>query len=154
MSLQSALIFLAQVVYLWVAGSTLILWWRQRDPARRDIFLVFASLTAAILVQDLQRLRPSLSPVTAPIFLIALLAQPYLVLRVAHSSLQVPVPVRRLALAGLLLSYASLYFLQRAPVLTATLALGYFILLEGYDTARFLRGASARQGISRRRWRR
>jgi hypothetical protein len=84
MTLDDFLSFLAQIIYLLVAASTLSHWIRQRDQTRLDIALVFVSLALAFFAQDLQELRPDLAPLLGFAFFASLLAQPYYLLRVAR----------------------------------------------------------------------
>ena len=153
MTFNDFLNFLTQIVFLWVAGSTLLSWARQRDQTRLDIAVVFVSLAIAITAQDLQRILPALASLLAVVFFLALLAQPYLLLRVARYFRPVPTLVQRAALVGLLLAYASFLLGRIAPILIFVLAIGYFLIVEGYATFLLIQGAVTIAGITGKRLR-
>ena len=62
MTVESSLNILVHLIYLWIAGSSLLSWERQGDQIRQEIALVFISLAIAIIAQDAQRFPPALAP--------------------------------------------------------------------------------------------
>ena len=140
MTVESLLTFLTQIIFLLVAGSTLFNWAKYQNRARLDIALVFLSLALAIIAQDLQRLFPALAPVLTLIFFVALLTQPYLLLRLVRYFRPIPSLIQRAALLGLILIIALFSMIRTAPILVAILAIIYFIVLEGYATILLVQG--------------
>lgn len=139
--LESLLAFLTQIVFLFVAGGTLVNWLVFRDLARFDIALIFLPLALAILAQNLQRLFPGWETLLALVFFLALLSHPHLLLRVAQYFRPVPVVVRRASLVSLLLIVASLPLAKTAPLAVFTPAIGYFMVVEAYAGILFVLGA-------------
>ena len=153
MTIENLLLFLTQIIFFYVAGSTLLSWARQRDQTRLDIALVFVSLAIAITAQDLQRILPALASLLALVFFLALVSQPYWLLRVAGYFRPLPTLAQRAALIGLLLVYASFFLGPTVPILIFVLAIGYFLIVEGYATFLLVQGAVAIAGITGRRLR-
>ena len=147
MTVESLLTFLTQIIFLLVAGSTLFNWAKYQNRARLDIALVFLSLALAIIAQDLQRLFPALAPILTLIFFVALLTQPYLLLRLVRYFRPIPSLIQRAALVGLILIIALFSMIQTAPILVAILAIIYFIVLEGYTTILLVQGARTLRGV-------
>jgi PAS domain S-box-containing protein len=153
MSMENFLTFLTQIIFLFVAGSTLFNWAIHRDHARFDIAMVFVSLAIAIIAQNLQSLLPAWASMLALIFFIALLSQPYLLLRVAQYFHPIPAFIQAAALIGLLLVFASIPLSETAPVLNFSFAIGYFLIFEGYAAFLLIRGAMTFRGVISRRLR-
>jgi PAS domain S-box-containing protein len=153
MTIEDLLTVLTQIIFLLVAGSTLSNWAMYRTKSRFDITLVFLSLAIAIIAQDLQRLFPARAPVFGLIFLIALLTQPYLLLRVVRYFHPIPHLIQRIALIGLLLVITLFTLIQLASILFLVLAIVYFFVLEGYAAVLLVRGARMFQGVLGRRLR-
>ncbi len=151
--LENLLAFLTQIVFLFVAGSTLVNWLVFRNFARFDIALIFLPLALAILAQNLLRLFPGWETLLAPVFFLALLSHPHLLLRVAQYFRPVPVVVRRASLVSLLLIVASLPLAETAPLAVFTPAIGYFMVVETYAGVLFVQGAMKLGGVARRRLR-
>lgn len=147
MTIDSFLTLLTQVIFLFVAGSTLFNWATYRTRARLDIALVFLSLAVAILAQGLQRILPALAPVFTLIFLVALLIQPYFLLRLVQYFRPIPTWLQRISLLGLVLVIASFSFSQMAPILVSILAVVYFFTLEGYATLLLTQEARTLRGV-------
>lgn len=153
MSLEDFLTILTQTIFLLVAGSTLFNWAIYRDRARFDIAMVFVSLGLAIIARNLQRILPSWESVLALIFFLALLSQPYLLLRVTQYFHPIPAFMQAATLFGLLLVFASISMSESAPVQIASIAIGYFLIFEGYATFLLIQGAMTFRGVISRRLR-
>jgi signal transduction histidine kinase len=81
----------------------------------------------------------------------ALIAHPYLLLRLVYHLRRTPWPVHQLGLAGLIVSWA---ILIASPTLSPILILpivAYFVFIEGYATAVMIDRARAIGGVNRRR---
>ena len=151
MTLEEALIIAALSLFLWVAISTLIVWLRRRDRTRRDIFFVFICLVIAILAQQAAIIFPRLAPIARPVLYIAIIAQPYFVLRIARYTFAVPAIIERAVEVGLVLTGASLLLLAGFPAVVTILVFIYFLLVESYAIAVMLQGARSIAGINRKR---
>ena len=139
---------------------TLIDYVRHREPVRRAVVLVFGCLTAVLLSPLMRAVAPGLAPVTGLIVLVALLAQPVLVLWLV--SLVRPIP--RAFLGGAVLSLiaftAAIVALlarsgatrdtQTGTILGVALLI-YFAVLEGGAAVGFALAARERAGSSRSR---
>jgi PAS domain S-box-containing protein len=150
-TLEGFLDTLTQIIFLLLAGSTLFNWIRQRDETRLDIALVFIVLAVTIILQDLQRIFPTFTRLIGILVFLALLAHPYLLLRVARYFRPLPRPVQRFSFIVLLLAYTSLLFAAVATTIVTIVLVGYFVLAEGYVAFLFIQGAWTLTGIMRRR---
>jgi PAS domain S-box-containing protein len=151
MTLEEALIIAAQALFLWVATSTLIVWLHRRDRTRGDVFFVFLCLVIAVFAQQAAIIFPRLAPIARPLLYIALIAQPYFVLRIARYTFAVPAIVQRAVEIGLVLAGASLFLLAAFPAVVTILVFVYFLLVESYATAVLIQGARSIAGINRKR---
>jgi signal transduction histidine kinase/CheY-like chemotaxis protein len=146
--------------FLAVFVFTLVDYLRHREPVRRAVVLVFGCLTAVLLSPVIRAVAPGLAPVVGLIVLVALLAQPVLVLWLV--SLVRPIP--RAFLAGAVLSLiaftaatVALLAGSRSTAGTSTgTVLGvalliYFAVLEGGAAVGFALAARERAGSSRSR---
>ena len=153
MTLENFLDALTQIIFLLLAASTLLNWIGQRDQTRLDIALVFIVLAFTIILQDLQRIFPSFTRPLGVLVFLALLAHPYLLLRVARYFRSLPQPVQRFSFVVLLLAYVALLFVAVAPTIVTIILVGYFVLAEGYVAFLFIQGALTLTGIMGRRLR-
>jgi signal transduction histidine kinase/DNA-binding response OmpR family regulator len=147
--------------FLAVFVFTLVDYLRHREPVRRAVVLVFGCLTAVLLSPLIRTVAPGLAPLVGLIVLVALLAQPVLVLWLV--SLVRPIP--RAFLAGAVLSLiaftAAIVALMAgsrstAPGTSTVTVLGvalliYFAVLEGGAAVGFALAARERAGSSRSR---
>ena len=151
MTLEQFLNLLTQIIFLIVAASTVINWVKDKDQSRRDIALVFISLAIAFIAQDTQNLLKSKSIVFTIIFFVAVVTQPYLLLRVTRYFHMVSTGIQRAALFGLLLTYASLVLAQTAPTIVVVIFIAYFIIVEGYVSYVLVQGALTIPGMTGKR---
>lgn len=154
MSATELIAVLVRWSYVLVAAATLWDFLRHRDRSRLDIALMFAALGAGILGGEFQRLLGIQSRWLTTLDGIAILAQPYLLLRLVGHFRPLARRVRTLALAGMLLSWALLIAFPSPMPQTATLAvILYFAGVEAYATLAFVRGSLGAGGVLRRRMR-
>jgi len=161
MTLDGYLNILAQIIFLLLAAITLLGWARQRNQTRLDIALVFTSLAVYFIFQDLQNFYQGAPPL--PIALLTsfgLLAQPYLLLRVARYFRPLSSRVQWAALLSFgfscaLLAVGEIFFANNTPVLFLILAIivGYFIIVEAYASLLLVQGAFKLSGITGKRLR-
>lgn len=152
MSVDSLLDLVTRGFFLLVAGLTFVDLLRRRDRLRFDIALPFNALALTIvagLLGDMFDAPPRWLDVVGSA---ALVAQPYLLLRLVEHFRPIPRAVRGGALAGMLGSWAMLAVLGLALTPAVTLAIVvYFVLVEGYAAAAFVQGAVGSSGVTR--WR-
>lgn len=149
MTVEAFLSLITQLIFLWVAGSTLFSWLQQRNGTRLDIALVFVAQAVAIIAQILQ---PQIPAMNLLVF-VGFVAQPYLLLRVARYFERVTPRVMGAATISLVLVVASLVLIGVLPILVFVIFIVYFLVLEGYATALFLRGARKIGGLTAKRLR-
>ncbi len=147
MTIEQFLPLLTQSIFLFLAASTLFNWAKYRNRARFDTAMVFVSLALAIIVRELQQLLPAWDSVLALIFFIALLSQPYLLLRVAQYFHLMPAFIPMVTLFGLVLVFASIPLSPFAPAPVFGLAIGYFLIVEGYVAFLLIKGALIFRGV-------
>jgi PAS domain S-box-containing protein len=152
-SIEILLTLVTQSVFLIVAAGTLFYWAKYRNRARFDVAMVFVSLALAIIAQDLQAFFPAWEEALALIFFVALLTQPYLLLRVAQYFHPLPAYVTRTALVSLIAVFAILPFAETAPLPILIAAIGYFLIVEGYAAHLLVKGAITFKGVLGRRLR-
>ncbi|HRQ22555.1 MAG TPA: PAS domain S-box protein [Anaerolineales bacterium] len=153
MTIEQFLPSLTQSIFLFLAVSTLFNWAKYRNRARFDTAMVFVSLALAIIARELRQLLPAWDSVLALIFFIALLSQPYLLLRVAQYFHLIPAFIPVVALFGLVLVFASIPLSPFAPTLVFSFAIGYFLIVEGYVAFLLIKGALIFRGVPGRRLR-
>lgn len=156
MNLNDFLTLVTQLLYVLVAGLTLLEWVRHREQTHLDIALAFVSLAVTIVAQNVQQVAGLQLPWLSLLGSLAILAQPYLLLRVAHDFRPVRPLIRHGALLGLGLSWLTLasvsaFNLSPLPAWAALFVIVYFVSVEAYATFVFVRGALTTAGITR--WR-
>ncbi len=151
MNVIDVLSYSTRIVLALVAVVAVADFARHRDRVRLDIALMLGSLALAIVVQQLS-LLVGLTRWASILLGVALLSQPYLLLRLVQDFRQVPMALHGAALAGYLASCALfIAFPSPLPTPVRLMLLLYFVLVEGYATFAFVGGAVATRGISR--WR-
>ena len=151
MTVTEFLSILTRLGFLLLAALALADLIRQRDRARLDVALVFVSLSASIVLQPLLKFFGLSLPWVSTVGAMALVAQPYLLLRIADYFQPIPPGIRRAALAGLLATWVLIAFLAPMPTPATLFIVIYFVLVEGYATWIFLRGGIMGTGLVR--WR-
>jgi signal transduction histidine kinase len=154
MTVDDLLNLVTQGFFLLVAVLTLADLIRRRDRLRLDIALPFNALAIILLTGLLEDANViDTTPEWLDLLgLLGLLAQPYLLLRLVMHFRPVPRTVAIGSLAGLLGSGAALIALAGDLTPASTLAIAaYFVLVEGYAAAAFVRGAVGSSGVTR--WR-
>lgn len=152
MTLNEFFSLFVQLTFLLLALVTAFEWLRHRGRARLDIAAMFGSLAIFILASQLQSQFEQALPWLGIVAAVAIASQPYLLLRIVRTFRPIPRLVQRLALAGLVGSWAILIITgPLPPPLLTTVVAGYFVLVEGYATFALLRRAQATRGVTR--WR-
>jgi signal transduction histidine kinase len=124
---------------------------------RFDIALVFLALSSSIiisLVLVLFGLKPADVPIVSRIGQIGLISQPYLLLRLVSYFRPLPPKIRWGAIIGWAISCLVILFVgpPLPPIVTLPIII-YFIVVNGYSAAAFIRGAFSSAGVARHRLR-
>ncbi len=150
MTVLEALSYSTRIVLALVAVLALADFVRHRDRVRLDIALMLGALALAIVVQQLS-LLVGLARWASGLLGVAVLSQPYLLLRLVQDFRHVPTLLHRAALMGLLLSWALLLSFPTPPTGIRLALLAYFALVEGYAVSAFASGAIVARGVTQ--WR-
>lgn len=153
MGFENFLTVLFQGIFIALGVVTALNFLHHRDRIRRDIALLFGSLALPMAIALLSSLG-ELPGWVEVLGVLPLLAQPYLILRVVGHLQPVPLYLRRLALAGMLVTMLAtvvLRSLRPAPI--ALTVILYFVVIDGYAMLAFIRGAVRSSGVVRQRLR-
>jgi signal transduction histidine kinase len=143
---------LTRLIFLAIAVITLFEYVANRDDTRLDIAFMFGSLAIVFGFQELASLTGLDLGWLAPLSTLALLAQPFLLVRLVAHFQPIPVNFQRFALAGMVLSWIILLTMPGdLPLWALVIVVGYFGWAELYATWAFLKGARATGGVTR--WR-
>ncbi|WP_420644841.1 sensor histidine kinase [Candidatus Leptofilum sp.] len=118
-----------------------------RNRVRLDIALVMLSISLALTPPNWYR---TLEPLGQALSTLAVVAHPFLLLRVVQHFRQIRPYILRLALLGMVISGAILLLVSQTNLL-ALFVLAYFIGVEGFAVVAFFQAARANSGVSR--WR-
>lgn len=152
MTLSDFLTLVTRGTYLAIAVLTLIDFLRHRDRVRRDTALLFIALASIILIGEIARITGLPLRWTTPLTSALLLAHPYLLLRLARYVQPIPKAIWRLALGGMLASWAIVIALPMPlPTPLMELIVLLFALVEGYAALAFIRSAGTSKGVKQRR---
>jgi signal transduction histidine kinase len=146
-------LFLAQLTratYLIIALITISEFLTHRDQTRLDIALMFLALAVTVVAQ-LADLAGVHSQLISDVQAVSLMAQPFLLVRLAGHFQPLPRFVEPLAFLGWLVSSVLLVALPRQPIWPTLLAVAYFGVAEVYAATAFVRGARQAGGVTR--WR-
>ena len=140
-------------VFILVFCLTLLDFLRSREIPRLEVAALFGGLALVIAQQSVSALTGSPLPAwTATLSAVALMAQPYLLLRVLAQFESVPRYQQVLALIGLAASSALLLFYgSDLPVWASLTIVVAFAYVEGYATVEFVRSAVKYRGMTQ--WR-
>ncbi|MCC6607199.1 MAG: response regulator [Anaerolineae bacterium] len=157
MDTNDLLDLLTQLFFLLLGLVTAINYIRYGGETRRDIALMAGSLSATFLVHIIEPFI-GLPPLWIDVLgAVALMAQPFLLLRLAQYFHDIPLWIRRLALVGMVLTSGLLMFFYSYPKTIAGIvfltAIAYFVLVNGYAMTIFVQGALAASGVVKRRLR-
>jgi signal transduction histidine kinase len=152
MELSEFAAHLTRFIYLAVFVVTLFEYVAHRDETRLDIALMFATFAVTVLAQEYAQITGIQSRWIDLGRSLAIMTQPYLLVRLVGHVRPVPAWVRRTALAGMVVSWVLVVFLPDLPEaarLAATLLLvAYFTWAEGYATLAFVQGARTTGGVT------
>lgn len=159
MTFDTLLTIALDVAFFAVFALTLVDYLRHREPVRRTVVLVFASLAVVLAVPLVRTLLPAVGPWIGLVSAPALLAQPVLVLWLVSYVRPIPRLALRLSVlfgVGITAGFLALR-VTGAPAGTPGMIgislamLVFFALLEGTAAAGFALAARRRAGASRTR---
>src|SRR6266496_2362815 len=157
MSANDLLGLVMRLQFILLGCITLIDYIRHRDKTRRDIALMFGSLATLLAVQIFQEITGLQLKWLNTIGAVALVAQPFFMLRLVQYFRTVPNLVRRLAWVGLIVSSIALiitnYFSRTGAIIALLAIIVYFAALDGYAALAFVRGVAESSGTIRQRLR-
>ncbi len=152
MSADVLLQLITRGAFVVIAGLTVFDFLRDRQRARLDIALMFLSLAASILSSEVGPLTGRLARWVQTVSSIAVVVQPYLLLRLVEHFRPVPRLVRVAAQGGLVVSWAILLaFSPPLPPAATLIVITYFAFVEAYGAVAFVRGTLSSGGVSRKR---
>lgn len=149
MTIQEFLTHLARASYLLIALITWVEFLRHRERTRLDIALMFGALGLAVLIQESTDLASVEAHWLSALGSLAVIAQPYLLLRLVEHFQPVPARLRQIGVLGLAMSVLLvLTFGTSLPLAAMLVIVSYFVYLEGYAVLAFLRGARSTSGVT------
>lgn len=151
-NLDDFLVLITRISFLLISALTLFDYLRYRNRTRLDIALMFGSLGMIFVVQVVTGVTGIQERWLTTIGAVALMAQPYLLLRLVEHFRRIPQMVEVAAIAGMVASAAILVAVPTPlpPPLTL-LIVAYFAGVEGYAAQAFVRGSITTRGVTRRR---
>src|SRR5579884_3683145 len=131
--LDQAAQFLPQVVFVLVAVLTAAEWAHTRSARSRDAALMFGTLAVVILLQWFSTLSTVQSVWLTDVGAVAVLAQPYLLIRLVGHARRVPRAASLLALAGMVGAWViALAVPAPMPLALTMVVIVYFAAAETY----------------------
>lgn len=154
MLLTELLTHLTRVFFVLLVAITTLDYLLHRDRIRRDVALVFLCLSASILIGLFHSITGLNFPWLAKVGQLALMAQPYLLLRLVKYFRFVPLTVERGAIVGLIITWIALIIVPTPlpPEVSIPVVL-YFAIVDGYAVIAFIQGALQTGGVTRQRLR-
>lgn len=153
-NLNDFLVLTTWVVFAVLGLASLTTYFRYKDLGRRDTALMFVSIAVNVVVQLVNSFLSKPNFYLALIGTLALLAQPYLLIRIVEYFHAVPRMIRFIALGGLLASWLIVLFSGGSlrPSLSLLIVF-YFVFIDGYGMAVFIQEAWRTSGVVQQRLR-
>jgi len=157
MNVNDSLRLLTQLFFVLLGFITTVNYFHYRGKTRRDIALMSGSLAIPFFIELLERTTGLKSPGLNLLGVLSLLAQPYLLLNLAHYFHPIPFLVRRVAFMAMITSGIAVIgadVLSPSLTLVAGLAVvAYFVVINGYVMVIFVQGTWVTSGVVQRRLR-
>jgi signal transduction histidine kinase len=135
------------IIALWTVVNLI----RYRDQARLDIALMFGATAVVILMLTIPESHTP-SWLRRYIASLAVVAQPYLLLRLVPHFREVSRRIQTASLFGMIIAgIVLLISVSPRPLALTLVATTYFVLVEGYAVSAFVLGALTTRGVTR--WR-
>ena len=142
MTANDLLTVITQVFFIVLGLLAAIEYIHYRDSTRRDIALMFGTFAILFGGQLFQRIAGVQIWWLTELSTAALLAQPYLLLRLARYYRSIPTRLMQGALAGMLISWALILIQpslpQDASIITALVMIIYLVVIDGYAMISFV----------------
>lgn len=152
MSVNQLLRFSAQFLFIALSVIALVDYVRHRDRRRRDFALLACSLGIPLGIAFLKDRFGIQAPALDLLGALVLFTQPYFLFRLLQYYRPSPAWMHWAVLLGMALCWAAiLLFYARAPLATQVVIFGYCVIVDGYCTWEYSRGAQRSVGILRRR---
>lgn len=131
-----------------IATLTIIDFVRYRTRARLDIALMISSLALPIVANEIQELLGVESRWIRTLGAVAVVAHPFLLLRLVRQFRRVPRMVAGAAVAGMVVSWVAVVAVPTPlPTALTLLIVAYFAFIEIYAVAAFVRASWTRPGV-------
>ncbi len=154
LTVNEFLSYITQIAFVGLGILSLLDYLRLRGKTRRDIALMFASLATAVGLSFVNGLLDQPSSILGLLALWALIAQPYLLLRLVGYFRPLPRLALRAAGIGMIAAWIALLFAGSTLTMTLTLLLiAYFVIVDGYAMVAFIQGALITSGVVQQRLR-
>ena len=155
MSASQFLTLVCQILFATLTVTTLVNYIQERSLIRRDIALMFSSLGVPIIIVALLQSVGASKSATNFVGSFALLAAPYLLLRLARQLQPIPQSFLNAAfvfmIAAWIAELLAVLFIPAIQQPTELVIILYFIFVNIYTMRVFLRGVSASSGLARQR---
>ncbi len=145
------LAFLTNGILLLLGILTLFRYLEDRTTQRFDTALMFLAFAVSPVVTILNTLLPTLPSWFPTLSSIAILAQPYLLIRIVQHFHDVSLWLLRFALIGFILSVVDIVVFPEQATIITILIIAYIVILEIYSAWAFLQGAINRAGVTKQR---
>ncbi len=154
MLVTELLMSLTRIFFVLLAALTTYDFFRHRDRVRRDVALMFISLSGTTIIALFLNITGLQLPWLLKIGQIGIISQPYLLLRLVAYFRAVPLGFKRAALVGWAVSCFVIIFVGTPipPLVTLPIII-YFIIINGYSVFGFIQGAFSSEGVARHRLR-
>jgi PAS domain S-box-containing protein len=124
---------------------------RHRTPLELGVVAVFSTTAALFLLSFISTFAPGLANLVRPLTITALVAQPYLIVRLLHQIWTVPRWARWVAFLGFVATTAGVLLLGSRSGVALIGVVAYFGLTESAAAVQFVRLARSRHGAHRLR---
>lgn len=154
MNVPDFIAILVRVAFLLVAVLSLVDYLRRPNRTRLEIALLFGCFAPTLLLAELQQILPEPVPWLSTLGSLAIVAQPYVLLRLVHRLRRVPTWIRTAGASGMLASWTILVVQalgSTLPQAVTLLIIVYFGGIEAYCAAALFREGRARAGVARNR---
>jgi hypothetical protein len=154
MGIQDILDVPIELTFIALGALAVIDFFRHRDQIRRDVALLFGTLAVPSLVQVIARIYGVEISDGNSLAIIALILEPYLLLRLVRYLRAVPPYMMRLTIGWMIATVIAGIFLEpRIPWISMLVGQSYLIGLNLYAMAGFVRGALTATDVTRQRLR-
>jgi PAS domain S-box-containing protein len=157
MNANDLLLLFTQLLFISLGLLTAVEYFRHRDSTRRDIALMFGSLAVCFAMQIFGPMLGIAAAVQGVIGTIALISQPYFLLRLVQYFRPVSPKIMRAALISMFASWVTLLVFYTLSISLQVICLVAIIIafavVEGYAMIAFVRGALTTHGVVRQRLR-